>query len=98
MSVEDEENRTYSVMVRLRRTTHEDAYVAVPLTESVMGAKEDGSFGLDPEALLAEAARLGRDARVQWAVESGEIEPHPMQGPMPEDRQCFDAVVDAKGS
>ncbi len=90
-----EEEKTFSVMVRVRRVTQEDAYVAVPLTEAVTREKEDGSIGIDPDAILAEAVRVSQDQRVQWAVESSDTGPHPVQGPMPENRQCFDAFYAA---
>lgn len=81
---------TYSVMLRVRRVTYEDAYVAVPVTEKIMKEKEDGSFGLHIDAFVAEALRISYDPRVEWKIESSQREPHPTQMPKPEDREKFD--------
>lgn len=86
-----EERETYSVMLRLQRITYEDAYVAVPVTESIMSKKEDGTLGIDADALVAEALRISEDERVEWQVESVEVMPHPTQGPKPDGRKSFDA-------
>lgn len=79
-----------SVALRLRRTVYEDAYVAVPVTDAVMKKKADGTFGIDFDALAAEAIRIGKDPRVEWKVESSEITAHPTQKPRPENRRSFD--------
>lgn len=86
-----EKQNTYSVALRVRRITYEDAYVAIPMTEAITKQNEDGSVGINVEAFLAEAIRISNDQRVEWKIESCETEPHPMQGPTPEDRQSFDA-------
>ncbi|NUM45810.1 MAG: hypothetical protein HUU38_13990 [Anaerolineales bacterium] len=85
-----EQTKTYSIALRLRRTTYEDAYVAVPVTSAIVKQKEDGTYGIDYEAFVAEAIRLGSDSRVEWQVEATEVNAHPIQGPKPEDRQSFD--------
>ena len=36
--------KTFSVMLRVRRVTYEDAYIAVPVTNKLMMEKADGSF------------------------------------------------------
>ncbi|MEW6712623.1 MAG: hypothetical protein ACOY0R_09205 [Chloroflexota bacterium] len=82
---------THSIMLRIRRITYEDAYVAVPVTDALMRKKEDGSFGLDVDALVVEALRISDDQQVEWQVESSEKEPHPTQKPKPEDRKVHDA-------
>ena len=87
----NEEPQTYSIALRLRRVTFEDAYVSVLVTDAIMQKKEDGSFGLDVDAFIAEAMRMGSDPRVEWKIESTEIEPHPVQGPKPDDRSYFDS-------
>lgn len=86
-----EENKSYSVSLRVRRITYEDAYVAVPVTSAITKQKEDGTFGIDFESFVAEAIRISKDQRVEWKVESCQTEPHPTQGPKPEDRNSFDA-------
>jgi hypothetical protein len=82
--------KTYSIMLRLKRVTYEDAYVAVPVTGRIMTQKEDGTSGIDFDAFVTEAKQISKDARVEWVVESTQVEPHPIQGPKPEDRKCLD--------
>lgn len=81
---------TYSIMLRIRRVTYEDAYVAVPVTNALMKQKEDGTFGVNVDALVAEGLRLSDDQQVEWQVESSQKEPHPIQMPKPENRKVFD--------
>lgn len=87
---------TFPIALRLRRTIHEDAYIAVPVTDAVMKQNEDGTSGLNVEALMAEGLRLGQDARVEWRVEETASEIHPLQAPMPEGRSKFDGIVDIR--
>jgi len=94
MGENTDQAKTFSVMLRVQRVTYEDAYVAVPITEVAMTRKEDGTLGIDPEALVAEAIRISHDPRVEWKTESYHVEPHPMQEPKPEERQSFDAFYD----
>jgi hypothetical protein len=42
---------TYSIALRLRRVTYEDAYIAVPVTDAIVKKAEDGSFRIDPAAM-----------------------------------------------
>jgi len=86
-----DEKKTYSVVLRVQRVTYEDAYVAVPISEELTEQKEDGSIGLNVEALLSQAIRISNDERVEWKRESFKTEPHPTQSPVPEDRIAFDA-------
>ena len=87
-----DKNETYSVMLRVRRITYEDAYVSVPVTSAIMKKNEDGTFGIEVEAFVAEALRLSNDERVEWRFESAQRVPHPIQMPKPEDRQQFDSL------
>ena len=82
---------TYSVALRVRRVTYEDAYVAVPVTDAIMKMKEDGTPGIDFEKLVAEAIRISKDPRVEWQVEESKTEPHQIQQSPPEGRKSFDA-------
>lgn len=86
-----EEPKTFSITLRLRRAIYEDAYVAVPVTDAIVKANDDGTGSIDFEAFVAEAIRISGDERVEWKVEETQIEPHPIQGPLPEDRSLFDA-------
>src|SRR5688500_1737577 len=74
---------TTSMLLRVRRITIEDAYVAVPATDAIIKKQDDGNFQLEPKAFLAEAIRLSQDKRTEWKVESTDIEPHPTQQPVP---------------
>ena len=87
----DDTSKTYSVALRVRRVTYEDAYVAVPVTTAIMEKKEDGTYGLNVDALVAEALRISNNQQVDWQFESFQKEPHPIQMPKPENRQIFDA-------
>ena len=86
-----EEPQTYSILLHVRRIIHEDAYVSVPVTDAIMTPKEDGTFGLDTDALIAEALGISNDPRVEWRRESSITEPHPTQQPLPEGRTSFNA-------
>jgi hypothetical protein len=83
-----EEQKIYSIALRLRRVTYEDAYVSVPVTE-VTKRNEDGTNRIDGEALVAAGVALGQDARVQWRAEESTITPHPTQVTRPDDRESF---------
>ncbi|MEU4119089.1 hypothetical protein AB0F71_31925 [Kitasatospora sp. NPDC028055] len=67
----------YSISVRLRRTTVEESYVSVPVTDAVMQEEpaEDESYGLDTDKLFAVAVELGRGA--EWLPEEHQV--HPVQ-------------------
>lgn len=85
---------TYSIALRVRRVTYEDAYIAVPVTDAIVRKAEDGSLRVDPEAMWAEGVRISQDSRVEWQVESINIEAHPIQQAAPEGRQKLDAFYD----
>lgn len=85
---------TYSIALRLRRVTYEDAYIAVPVTDAVVRPQPDGSLRIDPDALWAEGIRVGQDSRVEWKVESSKTEAHPIQQPPPEGRKKLDTYYD----
>ena len=87
------EERIYSIPMRLRRIIYEDAYVSVPLTESISEEREDGTKGIDLEKLIQEATRLSQNPRVEWEIETvHSVEPHPNQESVPEDRKSFDPL------
>jgi hypothetical protein len=87
-----DEPRSYSIQLRIRRTTVEDAFIGVPVTDRVLRDAGDGTARIDPEALYAEARRIAQDARVEWQTESRSVEPHELQIPKPDDRSMFDAI------
>ncbi|MGI4872777.1 MAG: hypothetical protein ACRYFX_16580 [Janthinobacterium lividum] len=86
-----DDNKTYSIRLRLRREIIQDAYVSVFVDEKVVTQQEDGSFKLDMEKLTAEAIRISNDPRMDWQTESTRTEPHPLQAVMPEDRSVLDS-------
>jgi hypothetical protein len=88
--VNDQGQQPTCIALRLRRITHEDAYIHVPVTDAIMKPKEDGTFRIDPEAFVAEAIRLSSSPKVEWRVEHAAVEPHPTQQPRPADRRAFD--------
>lgn len=71
---------TYSVSVRLQRTTTEECFVAVPVTSDVLKpqAHEDGEYSLDTEKLFAAVIELGQRSET-WSVESQHVALHPIQ-------------------
>ena len=85
-----EDPKTYSILVRLRRVIHQDAYVSVPVSGAIVIENADGRVSIDPESLWAEAIRLSENAEVGWQSEEAQTEPHPLQGPVPEGRFVFD--------
>ena len=90
-----DEAKTFSIALRLRRVIHEDAYVAIPVTDAIIELGEDGKGSINFDALVAEAIRLSADPRVEWKTESCQVEPHPTQQPKPDDRYMFDIFYDA---
>lgn len=70
---------SYSISVRLQRTTVEEAYVSVPVTGAVMQEEpaEDGSRRLDTEKFVAAAIELGGGA--EWLPEHQQVVLHPIQ-------------------
>ncbi|MEV6756910.1 hypothetical protein [Streptomyces sp. NPDC051214] len=70
---------SYSISVRLQRTTLEEAYVSVPVTEALMREEpgEDGSYGLDTDKFVAAAIELQGGA--DWVPEEQRVTLHPIQ-------------------
>jgi hypothetical protein len=92
------EQITHSIVLRLRRVVYEDAYVAVPVTDTIIKTNEAGEGKIDFELFVAEAIRFGSDPRVEWKAESTSMEAHPLQVPTPDDRQSFDAFQSASNA
>jgi len=78
---DDDPPRTYSIAVRIRRTTVEFVHVRVPVTDDVVSDER-----IDTDKLFAEAKRIGAtDASLRWLGDSEPaIEIHPLQTPPPE--------------
>jgi hypothetical protein len=92
------DSKTYSIALRIRRVTYEDAYVAVPVTDAIMKRKEDGTMGIDFEKFETEAIRISKDPRVEWQVEESKSEPHQIQQAAPDGRKSFDAYYSETNS
>ena len=76
------ENRTYSISIRLRRTTYEESFVLVPVTDAVRQDTPDkqGRFFLDGNKVMEAAVRLGADPATRWRTEGQPtVELHPVQ-------------------
>ncbi|GLY88193.1 hypothetical protein Airi02_061220 [Actinoallomurus iriomotensis] len=71
---------TYSISVRLQRTTTEECHVSVPVTGALLQDETDaeGMRHLDGEKVLAAAVQLGREA-TDWLPEAQDISVHPVQ-------------------
>ena len=85
----DNENKIYSIVLRVRRVIHEDAYISVPATMEIMKENDNGSFGIDFEKFVVEAINLSKHSNVDWQIETSYVETHPVQSPKPEERQSF---------
>ncbi|MGW6023402.1 hypothetical protein [Streptomyces sp. NPDC055099] len=70
---------SYSISVRLQRTTLEEAYVSVPVTGALMQEEpgEDGSYSIDTEKFVAAAIELQGGA--DWVPEEQQVGLHPIQ-------------------
>jgi hypothetical protein len=81
------------IVLRLRRTVTEDAYVAVPISDAIMKdePEADGTRRLDFDRFVAEAIRLSANEAVEWRAERpASVETNPIQQPVPPDRSVFD--------
>jgi len=68
--------KTYSIRVRVRRTTHEYADISVPLEGHV-----DLNDHVDADEVFATALRLAESSDIQWKPDGIlSFEPHPIQG------------------
>jgi hypothetical protein len=76
------EAQSYSISIRLRRTTFEYAFVSVPVDEQIWEQHPDDpkKQRVNSQKVIEIAKRMGCDPTVLWARE-GEpvIEPHPWQ-------------------
>ncbi|MFG2989108.1 hypothetical protein ACGFZK_07375 [Streptomyces sp. NPDC048257] len=87
---------TYSVSVRLQRTSVAERYVSVPLSAAVMQTEpdEDGTYRLDPGKIVAAAIELGQDD-TDWSSEAREVKVHPIQKAPDAVQPLLDAAPDA---
>ncbi|HEY7406146.1 MAG TPA: hypothetical protein VIB39_21655 [Candidatus Angelobacter sp.] len=76
------ENKTYSISVRLRRTTYEETFVSVPVTDALRQNTPDaqGRYFLDGAKVMEAAVGLGTGPDTNWRPEGTPVvEPHPVQ-------------------
>src|SRR5262245_32825535 len=78
-----------SILLRLRKVLHQDAYVSVPVTDEILRPNADGTRSIDFEAFKAAALRGGADAQVVWELEEAGIDVHPVQQPLPDGRSSY---------
>jgi len=80
------EAKSYSISLRLRRTTFEYAFVSVPVDEHVWEQHPDDpkKQRINAEKVVEIAKQMGNDSAVLWAREGDPvIEAHPWQIPPP---------------
>jgi hypothetical protein len=81
-----EDAKTFSVQIRLCRTTIEYGYVNVEVTPDLIGL--DGK--LDSEGLFRRAVEFGKEPKMNWYEEERNVEPHPIQRPRePHEKYMF---------
>ncbi len=75
-----EPRATYSISVRLQRTTTEETYLSVPVDAAIMRDEpdDDGSRRIDADKLWSEAIRLAARS-ADWVIEDRQVIPHPIQ-------------------
>ena len=79
-----------SVVLRVRRTVVQDAYIAVPVSGSMKAEPEsDGSYRIDFDALVTVGVQLSHEPGVEWRDEQRETTMHPLQGPVPTERTTY---------
>ena len=74
---------TYSISLRLQRTTTEFAFVSVPVTADLMIDQPDGTGRMDVEKMVQRAIEMGHAHGVAWHHEEQHVQPHPIQMPPP---------------
>ena len=62
----DKQPQHYSITLRLRRVTYEDAYINVPVTDDLLKKNEDDTYGINPELLWKEGIKLAGNLGVEW--------------------------------
>jgi hypothetical protein len=75
---------TYSVLLRLQRTTIEWSSVSVPVTDVVMDVQSDGTGRINTEKLAKVALEMGKLPSLKWMLDGQTIQLHPVQIPRSE--------------
>ena len=74
-----EREATYSIVMRLRRTTAEYAFVNVPVVGDLVRSDEKGVGRIDVTLMTKKAVEMGQEPEVVWYREEQRLEPHPVQ-------------------
>jgi hypothetical protein len=76
--------KIYGISIRVQRTTVEECFVAVPVNMDLMQQPPgpNGEYGIDTDKMWAKAVELAESSG-DWAVESQEVKPHPIQKAKP---------------
>jgi hypothetical protein len=88
----EEDDKTYSIALRLRRVIYTDVYVTVFVDDKITQEREDGTQGIDWDKLVAEAIMTSEREDADWQVESVAIEVHPIQQAKPDGRASIDSA------
>ena len=72
---------TYSIQLRLQRTTTEHCFVSVPVTSEIVDPQADGTGRINVKKMTALAIEMASAPDVQWHKEEAVIQPHPIQRP-----------------
>lgn len=85
---------SYSIQLRVKRTTIEDAYVSVPVTQEIMKPQPDekGNYSIDFDAFVKKGVELAANSQVDWKVEKVNTAAHDVQQPLPDGRTTFDPL------
>lgn len=75
---------TYSISLRIQRTTTEVAFVKVPVTPDLIIEQPDGTGRIDVDKMVRRAVEMGQAPEVAWQREEQLVHPHPIQTPPPE--------------
>jgi hypothetical protein len=78
-----EQAETFSVSIRVQRTTTEEAFVSVPVTPDLIVTQPDGTGRIDTGKLFSRAVEMGHESSVVWQTETQEVQLHPIQVPPP---------------
>ena len=72
---------TYSIQLRLQRTTTEHCFVSVPVTSDIVDQQVDGTKRINPGKMTAMAIQMALSCDVRWHAEGIVVQPHPIQRP-----------------
>lgn len=93
-----QEPRVYSIPVRLRRTTVEEAYILVPVTKDLLSeAAPRERRRLDGKKVFERAKELSASRLVHWYIEEQATQTHPLQKARQPEQAAY-SPIDLEGS